>query len=218
MLANFCLISLCLISAFWDGQVLLALDVVPKHDVVVAAYPMERDSCEHYDDSFRAARYPCQYYAPALNTVLADGAKLAFPGNVHVGMSAKVGGAPDVAEPPSPIELHERAVVGLTLFTGASTIVAMAGYLLYLIAAYGAGRDIESAVDMGRLVATRALKPLGFLFMELGSLAAVYLYWGLGNPGQWPAWIAVLCGLFAMTLMSRFISYASDCLRGLDIW
>ncbi|MBA5760362.1 uracil permease, partial [Escherichia coli] len=70
--------------------------------------------------------------------------------------------------------------------------VAILGYFIYLIAAYGAGKKIDGAARFGMAAVLNGLVPLAVLLMEIGFLGVPYRYWARGNPEAWPVWVLAL--------------------------
>ena len=72
-----------------------------------------------------------------------------MPGNVRSGGAPEIGERIDVVLPPGADQWHERSVRSVGLLAGGAVMVAMIGYFLYLIAAYGAGRNLDGAARFG---------------------------------------------------------------------
>lgn len=212
-LVCFCLVSLCFPFAYWIGDELYVLAVSPKYPATVVSYQSEWDTCERRDSSGRTSTYRCIKYTSMLEAVLPDGQRVVLPGNIRSGSMPVIGEAVDVVLPPGSGQLHERSVRSVGLLAGGALMVAMLGYFLYLIAAYGAGKTLDGAARIGMAVVLNGLVPLGALLMEIGFLSVPYRYWAHGNPQQWPVWVLGLCMLFALALLPLLILYARNAWR-----
>ena len=109
----------------------------------------EWDTCERRDSDGRTERYQCLKYTSILEAALPDGKRVVMPGNVRSGGAPEIGERIDVVLPPGADQWHERSVRSVGLLAGGAVMVAMIGYFLYLIAAYGAGRNLDGAARFG---------------------------------------------------------------------
>ncbi|VWB10676.1 uracil permease [Burkholderia lata] len=212
-LVSFCLVSLFFPFAYWIGDELYELAVSPKYEATVVSYQSEWDTCERRDSSGRTATYRCIKYTSILEAVMPDGERVVLPGNIRSGSVPEIGERVNVVLPQGANQLHERSVRSVGLLAGGGLMVAMTGYFLYLIAAYGAGRNLDRAARFGVAVVMNGLVPLGALLMEIGFLSVPYRYWARGNPEQWPVWVLALCLLFALSLLPLLLIYARTAWR-----
>lgn len=212
-LVCFCLVSLFFPFAYWIGDELYELAVSPKYEATVVSYQSEWDTCESRDSNGRTDKYRCLKYTPILEAVMPDGQRVVLPGNIRSGSAPVIGERVDVVLPPGANQLHERSVRSVGLLAGGGLMVAMIGYFLYLIAAYGAGRNLDRAARFGVAAVINGLVPLGALLMEIGLLSVPYRYWAQGNPEQWPVWVLALCLLFALSLLPLLLIYARTAWR-----
>lgn len=177
------------------------------------SYTSEWDTCERRDSDGRTERYQCLKYTSILEAALPDGKRVVMPGNVRSGGAPEIGERIDVVLPPGADQWHERSVRSVGLLAGGGLMVAMIGYFLYLIAAYGAGRNIDRAARFGVAVVMNGLVPLGALLMEIGFLSVPYRYWARGNPEDWPMWVLALSLLFALALLPLLLIYVRTAWR-----
>ena len=212
-LVCFCLVSLCFPFAYWIGDELYALAVSPKYEATVVSYQSEWDTCERRGSSGRTERYRCIKYTSILEAVMPDGERVVLPGNIRSGGVPEIGEKIDVVLPAGANQLHERSVRSVGLLAGGALMVAIIGYFVYLIAAYGAGKNIDGAARFGVAVVMNALVPLGALLMEIAFLSVPYRYWVRGNPEQWPVWVLALGLLFALALLPLLLIYARTAWR-----
>lgn len=212
-LVCFCLVSLCFPFAYWIGDELYDLAVSPKYEATVVSYQSEWDTCERRDSSGRTDKYRCIKYTSILEAVMPNGERVVLPGNIRSGSVPEIGERVDVVLPQGANQLHERSVRSVGLLAGGGLMVAMTGYFLYLIAAYGAGRNLDGAGRFGVAVVLNGLVPLGALLMEIGFLSVPYRYWARGNPEQWPVWVLALSLLFALGLLPLLLIYARTAWR-----
>ncbi|MBZ5794004.1 uracil permease [Burkholderia contaminans] len=212
-LVCFCFVSLFFPFAYWIGDELYELAVSPKYEATVVSYQSEWDTCERSDNNGRTDKYRCIKYTSILEAVMPDGQRVVLPGNIRSGSMPVIGERVDVVLPQGANQLHERSVRSVGLLAGGALMVAMIGYFLYLIAAYGAGRNLDGAARFGVAVVMNALVPLGALLMEIGFLSVPYRYWARGNPEQWPVWVLALCLLFALALLPLLLVYARTAWR-----
>ncbi|WP_175909780.1 uracil permease [Burkholderia metallica] len=212
-LVCFCLVSLFFPFAYWIGDELYELAVSPKYEATVVSYQSEWDTCESRDSSGRTDRYPCIKYTSILEAVMPDGGRVVLPGNIRSGNVPEIGERVDVVLPPGAHQLHERSVRSIGLLAGGGLMVAMIGYFLYLIAAYGAGRNLDRAARLGVAAVMNGLVPLGALLMEIAFLSVPYRYWMRGNPDDWPVWVLALALLFALALLPLLLIYARTAWR-----
>ena len=148
-LVCFCLVSLFFPFAYWIGDEFYVLAVSPKYEATVVSYTSEWDTCERRDSDGRTERYQCLKYTSILEAALPDGKRVVMPGNVRSGGAPEIGERIDVVLPPGADQWHERSVRSVGLLAGGAVMVAMIGYFLYLIAAYGAGRNLDGAARFG---------------------------------------------------------------------
>ncbi|WGY72429.1 uracil permease [Burkholderia cepacia] len=212
-LVCFCLVSLFFPFAYWIGDEFYELAVSPKYEATVVSYQSEWDTCERSDSSGRTERYQCIKYTSILEVVMPDGERVVLPGNIRSGGVPEIGEKIDVVLPAGAAQLHERSVRSVGLLAGGALMVAIIGYFVYLIAAYGAGKNIDGAARFGVAAAMNGLVPLGALLMEIGFLSVPYRYWARGNPEQWPVWVLALCLLFALALLPLLLIYARTAWR-----
>ncbi|AOI87111.1 uracil permease [Burkholderia cepacia] len=212
-LVCFCLVSLLFPFAYWIGDELYTLAVLPKYEATVVSYQSEWDTCERRDSSGRTDRYRCIKYTSILEAVMPDGERVVLPGNIRSGGVPEIGEKIDVVLPAGATQLHERSVRSVGLLAGGALMVAIIGYFVYLIAAYGAGKNIDGAARFGVAAVMNALVPLGALLMEIGFLSVPYRYWVRGNPEQWPVWVLALGLLFALALLPLLLVYARTAWR-----
>lgn len=212
-LVCFCLVSLFFPFAYWIGDEFYVLAVSPKYEATVVSYTSEWDTCERRDSDGRTERYQCLKYTSILEAALPDGKRVVMPGNVRSGGAPEIGERIDVVLPPGADQWHERSVRSVGLLAGGAVMVAMIGYFLYLIAAYGAGRNLDGAARFGVAVVMNGLVPLGALLMEIGFLSVPYRYWARGNPEDWPVWVLALSLLFALALLPLLLIYARTAWR-----
>ncbi|WP_321898313.1 uracil permease [Burkholderia cepacia] len=212
-LVCFCLVSLLFPFAYWIGDELYTLAVLPKYEATVVSYQSEWDTCERRDSSGRTDRYRCIKYTSILEAVMPDGERVVLPGNIRSGGVPEIGEKIDVVLPAGATQLHERSVRSVGLLAGGALMVAIIGYFVYLIAAYGAGKNIDGAARFGVAAVMNALVPLGVLLMEIGFLSVPYRYWVRGNPEQWPVWVLALGLLFALALLPLLLVYARTAWR-----
>ncbi|WP_176039280.1 uracil permease [Burkholderia stabilis] len=207
-LVCFCLVSLFFPFAYWIGDEFRVLIVSPKYEATVVSYQSEWDTCERTDSDGRKESYRCIKYTSMLETTLPDGERVVLPGNIRSGDVPVIGDKVDVVLPPGSNQLHERSVRSVGLLAGGGLMVAMIGYVLYLVAAYGAGKNIDGAVRVGLSMVMNGLVPLGALLMEIGMLSVPYRYWAHGNPQGWPVWVLALSLLFSSALLPLLLLYA----------
>ncbi|MGS0891541.1 uracil permease [Burkholderia stagnalis] len=207
-LVSFCMVSLFFPFAYWIADEFHVLAVSPGYQATVVSYQSEWDTCERRDSDDRTESYPCLKYTSMLAAVLPDGRRVVLPGNIRSGSAPEIGETVSVVLPAGANQWHERNVRSVGLLAGGALMVAIIGYCLYLMAAYGAGRNIDGAVRGGMSVAVNGLVPLGALLMEIGLLTVPYRYWAKGNPDAWPVWVLALCLLFAIALLPLLLAYA----------
>ncbi|AZQ54206.1 uracil permease [Burkholderia cenocepacia] len=212
-LVCFCLVSLLFPFAYWIGDEFYELAVAPKYEATVVSYESAWGTCEHRDSRGRTEKYRCIQYTSILEAVMPDGERITLPGNIRSGAVPEIGEKIEVVLPQGAHQWHERSVRSIGLLAGGTVMVAIIGYFVYLIAAYGAGKKIDGAARFGVAAVLNGLVPLGALLMEIALLSVPYRYWVHGNPQQWPVWVLALCLLFALALLPLLLVHARTAWR-----
>jgi len=207
-LVCFCMVSLFFPFAYWIGEEFYVLAVSPTYEATVVSYQSAWDTCERRDSDGRTESYRCLRYTSMLEAELPDGRRVVMPSNIRSGSAPTVGETVAVVSPAGAVQWHERSLRGIGLLVGGAVMVALIGYFLSLIAAYGSGRNIERAVRGGMVVALNGLVPLGGLLMEIGFQWVLYQWWVGGNRKQLPLWVLALSLLFALALLPVLFLYA----------
>lgn len=200
-LVNFCMLSLFFPFTYLIGKSFYALAVFPAYEATVVAYESAWDTCESQDNLGRTRQRKCRMYTATLEIVLPDGQRMVLPNDIRSENPPKIGTKLSVVYPPGASQFQERSPRSIGLLAGVGVMMIFIGYSLYLIVAYGAGRNIDNAIRKGIFVIMYGLVPTVVLLMEIGFWVVPYRYWMQDNPEQWSMWEVVLCSLFAVALL-----------------
>jgi hypothetical protein len=181
--------------ALWTGNELRILATYPAQEARVVSHTSEVDTCTDDDET-----YACTKYTAEVDVLQADGQRAVMPTNTRSTEPPVIGETRTVVLVPGEHGVHERSFGTVALLVGGLLMATFMGYLLYLVVAYGAGRSIRKAANLGVAVVMLGVIPAALLGMEAMFVYVPYRYFFLGEQEGTPLWAVLVSSMFAVVL------------------
>ncbi|KQW02291.1 hypothetical protein [Rhizobacter sp. Root1221] len=205
VLIVFALIALFVPFSYWTGQALYALATKPMYDATVVGHTSEYRDYEEKDSRGRTVRGQRLMHTAQVRFVGPDGEPLELPNSV-ASTEEPVEGAPlRVVYAPGDRAATELSARSVGLWLGASVMLFILGYCLWATVWYALGHPMAGVQAFGMAFVFRFLLPGITLLMALALGYSALKYFVLGNPDDFPLWVACLCTLFTVALLPLLV-------------
>lgn len=202
----FTLIALFVPFTYWTGQALYALATKPSYSATVVGYTSELRDYEEKDSRDRLVRGQRLMHTAQVRFIGPDGVPLELSSTVASTEIPVEGAKLTVVYAPGDRAAAELSPRTVGLWLGASVMLFILGYCLWATAWYAMGRPMEGVHAFGMAFLFRVFLPGVSLLMALALGYVALKYFVLGNPDNYPLWVACLCTLFTLALLPLLVT------------
>ena len=209
----FALIALFVPFTYWTGQALYAFATKPSYSATVVGYTSEYRDYEEKDSSGRTVRGQRLMHTAQVRFTGPEGESLELPSSVASTDEPVEGSLLTVVYAPGDRVAAELSVRSVGLWLGAGVMLFILGYFIWAAVWYALGHPMERVWAFGIAFLFRFLLPSVTLLMALALGYVAVKYFVLGNPDDFPLWVACMCTLFTLALLPllfRLFTWSRD--------
>lgn len=202
----FALIALFVPFSYWTGQALYALATKPSYSATVVGHTSELRDYEEKDSDGRTVRGKRLMHAAQVRFTGPDGVSLELSSTVASTEIPIEGAKLTVVYAPGDSAAAELSARTVGLWLGASVMLFILGYCLWATVWYALGHPMDGVHAFGMAFLFRFFLPGITLLMTLALGYPAFKYFALGNPDDYPLWVACLCTLFTLALLPLLVT------------
>ncbi|SDO75588.1 hypothetical protein SAMN05216303_102274 [Rhodoferax sp. OV413] len=205
VLIIFAVIALFVPFSYWTGQALYSLATKPSYSATVVGHTSEYRDYEEKDSNGRTVRGQRLMHTAQVRFTGPAGELLELPNSVASGDVPVEGSQLTVVYTPGDRIATELSARSVGLWLAAGVMLFILGYCLWAMVWYGLGHPMEGVHAFGMAFLFRFFLPGVTLLMVLALGYPAIKYFVLGNPDDYPLWVACLCTLFTLALLPLLV-------------
>jgi hypothetical protein len=186
---------------YWVSQAVYGLATKPSYDATVVNYTSEWVDTERTDSNGRKYKTQTLMHTAQVQFKDDQNRTLTLDNSVRSGDMPVVGEHITVVYENGDHTAQEKSWRTILLFTAASFMLFILGYVLLIIIAYSLNRNMEPYKIFASTLIFRVTLPLGTTAMFAMLSYSIFAYFFLGNPRHLPVWAIGLCSFFALCLL-----------------
>lgn len=206
VLILFSLIALFVPFTYWSGQALHAMATKPSYSATVVGFTSEYRDYEEKDSNGRTVRGQRLMHTAQVRFTGTDGALIELPNDVASTEVPVEGTQLTVVYAPGDKVATELSARAIGLWLGAGVMLFILGYCLWATVWYALGYPMRGVADFGMAFLFRVFLPGVTLLLALALGYTALKYFVLGNPDEYPLWVACLCTLFTLALLPLLVA------------
>ena len=206
VLIIFAVIALFVPFSVWTGQALYSLATKPSYSATVVGHTSELRDYEEKDSNGRTVRGQRLMHTAQVRFTGPAGEPLELPNSVASGDVPVEGSQLTVVYTPGDRIATELSARSVGLWLAAGVMLFILGYCLWAMVWYGLGHPMEGVHAFGMTFLFRFFLPGITLLMVLALGYPAIKYFALGNPDDYPLWVACLCTLFTLALLPLLVT------------
>jgi hypothetical protein len=201
----FFLIALAVPLSYFVGQAVFDLATKPRYSASVVGHTSRLEDYEYKDSNDRTVRSKRWMHVATVRFTGPQGEPVELPSSISSTAIPKLESPMTVVYMPGDSVASELSVRSVGLLLGGAVMLFILGYFLWVAVWYAMGKPMQGVSDFGGALFFKFLLPCVTLLMMAAMAYAAMKYFFLGNPDEFPLWVAIMCTFFTLCLLPLVI-------------
>ncbi len=197
----FVMITLFVPLSYFIGQAMYDLATKPSYSATVVSYTSKLEDYDEKNSDGRTVRGKRLMHVASVRFIGPDGEPVVLPSSVSSSAIPELGSPMKVVYVPGDSTASELSVRSVGLLLGGAVMMFVLGYFLWAMCWYAMGKPMQGVSDFGTVFFFKFFLPCVTLLMMVGMAYPAVKYFFLGNPDEYPLWVASLCAFFPLALL-----------------